>query len=366
MKLKIAKEELLKRLSDIQSIVSKKSTMPILGYFLLSVGEENYIIATDLDTAIKEPIEITEVEEGGELCIPAKKLYEIVREVEGDLVLDSDGSEWLRLTSDSSSFRLACMSSDEFPRWPEIQDPVTIELDASQLNNMIARTLYAAGESDTRYTLNSLLFHIKPEGTLTVVGTDGHRLSMVKQEIPVSTDKEMKILIPRKSASELKKFLVEDEEKVNMQIGTNHVSFSIGDVLFLVRLIEGNYPGYEQAIPYQNEKKVVINREEFIKVLRRVSVMSRERQSAVKLDLKDGSMILNSSSPDVGEARDEIEVTYTGDDISLGFNARYLLDALSAMASERVIFEIQEPLSATLLKEEGNDNYLCVIMPMRI
>ncbi len=386
MNIRVSKEELQKRLSDIQSVVDKRATMPILGHFLLSVGEESYITATDLETAIKEPIGVLDIKERGDLCIPAKKLYEIVREMDGEIEIDSEGTEWIKLKTGKSLFRIACMNPEDFPKWPQFTDKITLEFEADKLHQMIDRTIYAAGESDTRYTLNSLLFHIKPgDKTFTIVGTDGHRLSMIKDSIDIDLDKEIKVIVPRKSASELRRFLAkgtktkEAEEtegesqevaestgRVKIDVATNHVVFKTGDVEFLVRLIEGNYPNYEQVIPSANEKKVGINREVFMKALRRVSIISKDRSNAIKLDVSPGVLTITASNPDIGEAKDEIEIDYSGEAISLGFNARYLLDALNSMSSDRVIFELQEPLSPTLLKEEGRDDYLCVVMPMRI
>ncbi|GBE36346.1 DNA polymerase III subunit beta [bacterium BMS3Bbin07] len=363
----ISRDELQKRLADIQSVVDKKTTMPILGHFLLSAGEKPFVSATDLETAIKEPVILQEVKEGGELCIPARKLYEIVREVEGDIKIESEGVEWLKLKAGKSNFRLACMSPEDFPKWPGLADKVDVEIEAGKLLDMIEKTLYSAGESDSRYTLNSLLFHIKPrEKTFTVVGTDGHRLSAINDTIEVEAEDEIKVIVPRKSASELRKFLPSQEGRIRMEIATNHVAFIIGEVQFLVRLIEGTYPNYEQVIPVGNEKILGIAREEFIKSLRRVSVISRDHSNAVKIDVSPGTLTITASNPDIGEAKDEVQIDYEGEGVSLGFNARYLLDALNALTAEKVIFEVQEPLSTTLLREEGNEKYKCVIMPMRI
>ncbi len=363
----ISRDELQKRLADIQSVVDKKTTMPILGHFLLSAGEKPFVSATDLETAIKEPVILQEVKEGGELCIPARKLYEIVREVEGDIKIESEGVEWVKLKAGKSNFRLACMNPEDFPKWPGLSDKVDVEIEAGKLLNMIEKTLYSAGESDSRYTLNSLLFHIKPqEKTFTVIGTDGHRLSAINDTIEVETEEEIKVIVPRKSASELRKFLSSEEGRIRMEIATNHVAFNIGEIQFLVRLIEGTYPNYEQVIPVGNEKIIGILREEFIKSLRRVSVISRDHSNAVKIDVSPGALTFTASNPDIGEAKDEVRIDYEGDGVSLGFNARYLLDALNALTAEKVIFEVQEALSTTLLREEGNEKYKCVIMPMRI
>ncbi len=367
MKVIISRNELVEKLSGIQSIVDKKSTMPILSHFLLNVGESSLITATDLETAITEPIEISSIDEPGVLCLPARRLYEIVREVDGEVSLVSEDSEWVRIKAGKSSFRIACMNPEDFPKWPEIKDKKAFTLSTEKLREMIDRTLYSAGESDTRYTLNSLLFHIKPQdGILNVVGTDGHRLSLIKTPVQTGFEEEMKLIVPRKSASELRKFLASHEGDVSIDVTQKHVIFNIGEIRFLVRLIEGSYPAYEQVIPLDNQKKLNINREEFLKALKRVSIISREKSYAVKIDVTDSVLTITASHPDVGEASDEVAIEYQGDEISLGFNARYLMDALNYMETERVVFELQEPLTPTLLRETERDDYLSVIMPMRI
>ena len=224
----------------------------------------------------------------------------------------------------------------------------------------------SAGESDTRYTLNGILFHLDPaHQDLTVVGTDGHRMAVISMPLPGAPTEEKKLIVQRKAASELEKFLA-GAEKAKIFLGKNHILFQVGDVEFLTRLIEGSYPSYNQVIPSGNEKKVVLGRDVFIKALRRVSIMSRERSHAIRLDAGEGLVTLNSSNPDLGEARDEVPAQYSGEPLSLGFNARYLIDALGAMDSENVVFELQDPLSPTLLRPDGDLAYRCVIMPMRI
>jgi DNA polymerase-3 subunit beta len=216
--------------------------------------------------------------------------------------------------------------------------------------------------------------HTKPkENVLIVVGTDGHRLALLKKKLDAQMKEEKQIIVPRKAVSELRKFLPatkksEEAEGTNVQIliGEKHLLFTVNGVQFLTRLIEGTYPNYENVIPQDNKKKMIIERDSFSKVLRRVSVMSRERASAVRCDLGQDTLVVSSSNPDLGEAKEELAVDYKDDKLSLGFNARYIIDALGAMMSEKVTFELQDPLSPVLMKEEGNEDYKCVIMPMRI
>jgi DNA polymerase-3 subunit beta len=366
MKIIVSKDEILAKLSNIQSIVEKRNTMPVLSHFLLDAGkQESFIVATDLDTALKEPLRI-KVEREGKICIPARKMFEIVREVDAELVCESVDEQWLKLKAGASNFRLACLPAKEFPAWPGMEDKEEIAVPSKMLSDLIEKTVYAAGESDTRYTLNGLLFHVVPDGTITVVGTDGHRLALVHKTIEGATKEERKLIIPRKAATELRKLMDKSEDMVRMTLCKNHVLFCVGEIQFLTRLIEGTYPNYEQVIPASNEKKVTVLREPFERTVKRVAIMSRERSNAIKVDLAEDLITVTSSNPDLGEARDEIGVEYKGEDLSLGFNARYLIDILDAMGSEKIVMELQAPLSPVLIKEETDQNYLCVIMPMRI
>ena len=374
MKLSVSKDEMQEKLANIQNIVEKKNTMPILSHFLLTAGKKgSYIIATDIETALREPLDVS-VEREGSICIPARKLFEIVREVEGDVSFETVDEQWLKVKSGASNFRLACLPDTDFPAWPaELGggDVEELTVDAPMLLEMIEKTIYSAGESDTRYTLNGLLFHVNPENkSFTVVGTDGHRLAIIIKQTDSVSKEEKRIIVPRKAVSELRRFLPADGgaegRKVKITIGEKHLLFSVGNIQFLTRLIEGSYPNYENVIPKTNEKKIALEKNLFVKVLRRVSIMSKERASAVRFDFEEGKLTISSSSPDLGEAKEEVVVDYKGDKVSLGFNARYMLDVLGAVSSEKVVLEFQDPLSPVLVKEEGNEEYMCVIMPMRI
>jgi len=367
MKVTVEKNELQKKLSDIQNIVEKKNTMPILSHFLL-VAEKGgaYITATDLETAFKEPLVLTVATEG-KLCIPAKKLFEIVREVDGDIVLESSDEKWLKVKSGKSHFRLACLSHDEFPVWPALTDDTEkMEIDSLLLLEMIDKTLYAAGESDTRYVLNGLLFNIKPDGNLTVVGTDGHRLALSTKMLASKLKEEKRIIFSRKSLAELRRFLDDEAKPVKVAIGKNHILFEMDTIQFLTRLIEGTYPNYEQVIPSVTDKTIGIDRIALMKSLRRVSIMSKERSSAVKVDFVSNTMAISASNPDLGEAKDEITIEYTGEPITLAFNARYILDALNVMNTDIIMIKLNEPLSPTLIMENEKDDYKYVVMPMRL
>ena len=369
MKLKIEKVEIQAALQSIQGIVDKKTTMPILSHFLLKVGKTASLLATDLDIALKGPID-AEIIEKGSLCIPARKLFEIAREVEGDILIESQENNWLKVTSGKSTFKLMGLPEAEYPALPEIPaGQEELKINAEILREMIEKTIYATGESDTRYTLNGLLMHFIPKKKnieLKVVGTDGHRLSMVTKNIDGTLSEEKKLILPKKAAMELRRLLEGASGSISLSLDKNHIFFVIDSLVLTSRLIEGTYPNYEQVIPKDNEKQVTLDKTTFLKALKRISIMSRERTNAVRFDLESGKVTLSSINPDVGEAREEMAAQYKGDDISIGYNARYLIDAVQSMDGESMKIELQEPLSPSLLLEAEEKGCKCVIMPMRV
>jgi DNA polymerase-3 subunit beta len=367
MKLKIQKEDIQHALQNIQGIVDKKTTMPILSHFMLKVNDTASIMATDLDIALKGPLKAEILQKGG-LCIPARKLFEIAREVEGEILLEAQDNNWVKVTSGKSTFKLMGLPVEDFPALPEVSKSEELTIKAETLKNMIEKTIYATGESDTRYTLNGLLLHFitkKNSITLKMVGTDGHRLSVIAEQLEGDLAEEKKLILPKKAAIELKKLLEGSTDTITIYIDKNHLFFGTDDIMLTSRLIEGTYPNYEQVVPKNNDKHVIIDKVAFLKALKRTSIMSRERTNAVRLDLESGKITLISMNPDIGEAREELAAQYKGDQMSIGYNARYVMDILQAMGSESVQIELQEPLSPSLLKEPDNKGYTCVVMPMR-
>jgi len=368
MKLKVGREEIQGALQNIQGIVEKKTTMPILSHFLLKAAKTTSIIATDLDIAFTGPLK-AEILGKGSLCIPARKLFEIAKEVEDDLLLESQENNWLKVSSGKSTFKLMGLSEEEYPKLPEISRSEELNIGADTLRTMIEKTVYAIGDSDARYTLNGLLMHFIPKKKnieLRIVGTDGHRLAFIAKNVDGKLSEEKKLILPKKAAIELRRLLEDSDGDVTVGLNKNHMFFVINDITLTSRLIEGTYPNYEQVIPQDNEKKATLDKIAFTKALKRTSIMSRERTNAVRFDLEKGKLTLISINPDIGEAREEIAAQYKGEPISIGFNVRYLLDAIQAMEGNSVGFELQDPLSPTLLLEIEEKGYKCVVMPMRV
>ncbi|MCG6551902.1 MAG: DNA polymerase III subunit beta [Candidatus Magnetominusculus sp. LBB02] len=369
MLITISKDELYKRLGDIQNIAEKKTTIPILSNFVLDVSrEKSTVYATDLEMAIREPIEVTQVERAGVVCLPAKKIFEIAREASGDIVIEGDDTSWVKMRSGKSSYRIAALNPDEYPHWPSLDDNTGLTIEPEKLMDMLERTIYCAGENDPRYALNGILFHvIGSDKRIVLVGTDGHRLSVVYSGMEMDIgDREIKAIVPRKAVIELRRLIAAEDEAIRFEIAKNHIRFLLGQKEFLTKLIEGTYPNYEQVIPANNNKSVLMDREEFIRTLRRVSVIGKEKSRVVKVDVEAGQMSVFATDPELGEAQDGLKIQYGGDSITLGFNSRYVLEAVSSMKSQNVIMQLLDTLTPTLLLEEGNDDYKCVLMPMRI
>jgi len=367
MKIVVSKESLQKGLQVVQGIVESKSTMPILSHILLSAGETTAISATDLDIAVREPLE-ARVEEPGAVCIPARKLYEIVREIPAsELLLESQENNWITVSSGKSTFRLIGLSDEDFPTFPEINTGEAMDFPAPELHDMISRTLYATGDSDARYTLNGLMFHLNPEkGTVTFVGTDGHRLAVARKPLPVQPTEERKMILPKKAATEVRKLTEAQENPVRLTLTPNHIVFRFDDILFITRLIEGSYPNYEQVIPKNNDKTMTVSRDEMLGAVKRASLVGREKTFPVKMELREDAAVFSSNNPDVGEANEQIAVVYGADPLTLGFNARYMVEALQNLPGEEISLELQDSLSPTVIKQAGQEAYFSVIMPMRI
>ncbi|MCX7794122.1 MAG: DNA polymerase III subunit beta [Thermodesulfovibrionales bacterium] len=364
MILTVLKNEFMKYLSQIKGIVDKKSTMPVLNHFLLDCRKEPLLYATDLDTAIRLHCSEFRVKRPGALAIPARTFIPLISELEGDILLEERENFKLKISAGKVSAEIACLDPQEFPLWPDIEDGVELTIPIKVLKEIIEKTVYAASDSDTRYVFNGILLHLTKEG-LRAVGTDGHRLALYRaMDSELNIQQELKVILPKRAMNELRR-LVEDE-MVTIKAGKNHVLFQSGSLEFLTKVIEGTYPNYEQVIPKSCLKKFTSTKENLEKGLKRVSIISRERSNAIKMDLKENTLKLSASNPDLGAIEEELSVGFEGEPFTIGFNARYLLDSLQVIESEEIIMEFNDPLGPSILRGSGDDSYLSVIMPMRI
>jgi DNA polymerase-3 subunit beta len=375
MKLTINKGELQTGLSRLQGIVEKRNSMPILANVLMSAsnkgkdGEQLQLAATDLEVGIQSSHEAKVTTAGG-VTVSAKKLFEIVRELpDEDIHLEATANGYLNIKCARSNFTLAGTSTEEYPTLPNFTPGKTASVEAAVLSLMIERTMYAASVDETRYNLNGVYLEVLDQpGRIRMVATDGHRLATVDRtlsEDPLGL--ENGVIIPRKGLGELKKLVDEDDaDEIDLAFEGNNGLARKGKVTLVMRLIEGEFPNYSQVLPKKIERNVVIPGEDLIRALRRVALLSSERSKAVKLEFTDGRLTISSSNPDLGDAREELDIDFAGDDITIGFNAKYLLDALSTLKAKEVRFGLQNELAPAQFVPTDDDDTLAVVMPMRV
>lgn len=375
MKVRIGRDELLTGLQRVQGVVEKRNTMPILSNILLEAKQEGAeIIATDLEIGMRGLYKAT-VQKTGGITLSARKLYEIIKELpSGDIEITSGENNWTSIQAGKSQFKIVGLPSADYPALPAIEREGLIPLSGAGLLELIRKTLFAAGDNDARYILNGLLVTLisaDRKTTLRLVGTDGHRLAVAEQDLgkpeSKSVPQEIKAIIPKKAAHEMRRLLEEggDGEPL-IGFTKNLMIFRKSGLLLTSRLMEGNYPNYQQVIPKESNRRINVNRLELESALRRVSVLSRDKANAVKLSFAPGRLSLFSSSPDYGEATEDLPARYEGEALNTGFNARYLLDVLGVMDGETLSLQMDNPLSPCLIQEAESPGFKCVVMPIKI
>ncbi len=375
MKVRMGRDELLTGLQRVQGVVEKRNTMPILSNILIEAKQEGAeIVATDLEIGMRGLYKATVHKPGG-ITVSARKLYEIIKELpSGDIDLVSSENNWTTIQAGKSQFKVVGLPSNDYPALPAIEREGLTPLSGAGLLELIRKTLFAAGDNDARYILNGLLVTLvssEKKTTLRLVGTDGHRLAVAEQDLGKAGAKgapqEIKAIIPKKAAQEMRRLLEEggDGEPL-IGFTKNLMIFRKSGLLLTSRLMEGNYPNYQQVIPKESNKKIIVQRTELESALRRVSVLSKDKANAVKLSTAPGRLTLFSSNPDYGEATEEMPAQYEGEALNTGFNARYLLDVFDVMDGEKVSLQMESALSPCLIQEAETPGFKCVVMPIKI
>jgi DNA polymerase-3 subunit beta len=370
MEFTVGKADLVKELSLTQGVVERKTTIPILSNILCeTAGGRLVITATDLELSIQTSCE-AKVKKEGAGTIPAKKLLDLVRLLpDGDIRFKLLENHWVQIVSDRKTYKLVGLSKDNFPALPGFP-PSLVRIPCKILADLIAKTSFAISSEESRYTLSGALAVLKPEGMM-MVATDGHRLALVETDHKFEgLPGEVRTLVPKKALAEIMRLVNEAEEGAEIEFGQDesHLFFRLGPRLLISRKLTGQFPNYEAVLPRDNNKVVVLDRNEFQNALRRVSQLADQRSHAVKLTVAQEGIELSASSPDYGEAKEAIEREYKGDPISIGFNADYLLDFLSASAEGPISLELKDEQSAGQLRPGGDPStrYRYVVMPMRI
>jgi DNA polymerase-3 subunit beta len=367
MKLSIERDELLRGLGRVQAIVERRGTMPILANVLLEARAEGLTLAaTDLEVAVVSS-HTASVKTPGSVTLSAKKLYEIVRELEqSEVVLSADDAR-VTVTCGPARFNLLSTSPEEYPSVPSAENASFVQLDTALVAELIDHTLYATSTDETRYNLNGVFVEGVEDKHIRFVATDGHRLSMIERPVPNPVTFLGKgIIVPRKGVSEIRKLCEEGESALELGLSDSFLLVRGPDLLLSTRLIDGEFPNYRQIFPKSHRIRLVIDRERLLHAVRRIALLAHERSRGFRFVLADGQLDLSASNPDLGEARELLPVEYQGDRFETAFNARYLLDVLGAMTAKEVVVELTEELTPVQFRPVDDANETAVIMPMRL
>lgn len=368
----VEKKDLISLLAKTQNIVEKRNTMPILINVLLEIEDQKLkVFATDLEVSLTDVVPVIRSQKG-RVAVSAKNLFDIVKELaEAPIVLTKKDNNWLEIKQNKSVFNIVGISAEEYPVFPNYSTKDFLKVDATVLSDMIEKTIYSVSNDETRYHLNGVYFERQNgtgKETYRMVATDGHRLSLVDRQaefkgpgLPVQG-----VIIPRKGLFEIKKILDVVGGEFEMAVEGSQLIVRHGSTVLMVRLIEGKYPNYQQLIPQKLINHAQVNRETLLSSLKRVSLLSNQKYKGVTLSLTNGRMEISSNNPELGDAKEEIEIRYSGADIKIGFNARYMLDVLSSFDDDEVDLELNDQLSPGLLRPHNDASYTCVVMPMRI
>jgi DNA polymerase III subunit beta len=369
LEFQISKQNFLKELQLVQGIIERKNTMPILSNLLLTAEPEGIeLTASDLEVALRIKTG-ADVKHPGKSTVPAKKIFEIVRELsdQKDINLKKLDNNFLEIRSGSSYFKLPGLSVDEYPSLPEVGEEKTIALPSAILKEMIRRVIFSIAQEDIRYAMNGALFRVEGH-RLMLIGTDGHRLAYVSTEIEsTKASEKLEVIISKKALGELMKLLPEAKEEVQFGRFENFLFFQIDSHLLLSRNIEAQFPNYDKFISLRNDKTAAFNSAELGRTIKRVSVVSNERSRAVEFNLTDGIAKLSTTNPEMAEGSDSMEIQYEGPPLKIGFNSQYIIEFLAAISAEEVVFELNTESTAALLKPKGTEqyDYRYILMPMR-
>ncbi len=365
MKLSAARDVLLKPLQAVIGVVERRQTMPILSNVLLVAKDgELSVTATDLEVELVAQVEVA-VESDGEITVSGRKLLDICRALpEGSDIDVSVSGEKLVVRSGRSKFSLATLPASEFPTVEDIKAGQTITVDQKDLGRLIEKTHFSMAQQDVRYYLNGMLLETK--GTLLrAVATDGHRLALCEVEIADAKMDEQQVIVPRKGVLELQR-LMSGKGSLDIELGPNHIRIQLEGIRFTSKLIDGRFPEYDRVIPKESSNELTADREAFKASLQRTAILSNEKYRGIRLIIRDSGVVMQAHNPEQEEAEEELEVQYSGEDIEIGFNVNYLLDALSAVDGDEVRLSVLDGNSSCLIRQPGNDDSKFVVMPMRL
>jgi len=370
MEFSVKKYDLLSELNLTQGVVERKTTIPILSNLLVeAAGDFLAITATDLELSIRTSC-AAKVKKEGAGTIPAKKLLELVRLLpDEEIRFKLLENHWVQIAAQGKTYKMVGMAKDNFPVLPAFPHPL-VKAPAAVLSSLISKTIFAISMEESRYTLNGALLILKPDSA-AMVATDGHRLAMVETDHKFEgLNAEVRVLVPKKAMSEVQRLAAEagDDGSIEFARDDSNLFFRLGRRTLTSRMLTGQFPNYEAVLPRDNNKALALERNELNDALRRVSQLADQRSHAVKFSLSKEGLEMSASSPEYGEAKETVEKPYKGGEMSIGFNAQYLLDFLAAAADGPINLELKDEQSAAQFRPLADEKYRYryVVMPMRI
>ena len=368
MRLTISREKLQEGLNAVTASIPVKTTLPVLANILVETTDRGIKLSgTDLDIAVSTEV-AADVEAGGAVTIPAKKLSEIARELPPAPVrIAAVGEQRITLECGRSRFKLLGLPRDEFPTFPAVRFDESWRIKSGDLQKLIGHTSFAVSTEESRPILNGVLWELRPD-RMSMVATNGHRLA--KMSVPVTSESAPSndLIVPPKALEQVRR-LFPAEEELEIGRGENHIGFRSPFTAVYTRLIEGPYPNYEQVIPKDNDRIAVADKAALVSALKRMSVVASDQTHRIRLSFNSGMLKFSVQTPDLGEAQDELPIRYTGDQLDIGFNASYLLEILRYIPTDDVKITLKAPERAATLEPEAwsdNASYLCLVMPLRL
>lgn len=364
MDIKVQKDDFLKTIGQVSGAVSSKTNIPVLSNVLLQTINPGQVslTGTDLELGIRATCP-AQVGAEGAITLPAKKLHDIIRELPaGEIEITVAKNNAVNIKTKKSFFKIIGLDPTDFPKLPEPAEKESIKLDQAALKQCLTLTSFAISHDETRYTLNGVLLRFK-DGKIKFVATDGKRLAYIEREFAGQNNTDLEVIIPTKTIFELVKNL-SDKGVVEVAFQGNQIIFQSNDTTIVSRLIEGRFPNYEQVIPKDEKTTTQLDREEFLAATRRASILTSQENQSIKMDFIKGKVLISSRSPNLGEAKEELDAEVKGDDLSIGFNPGYLIDVLKNLDIDQVSLSLTDPDKPGVIK--GNDGYLYVVMPMQL
>ncbi len=372
MKISIERGTLLKAVSQAQSVVERRNTIPILANVLIEADQNSVSFrATDLDIEVVDKA-VAQVERAGATTVSAVTLHEIVRKLpDGALVVLSDNGTSGRMTVEAgrSNFSLATLPREDFPVMASSEYTANFTAAAPVLRRLFDKSKFAISTEETRYYLNGVYMHVangEAGSVLRCVATDGHRLARIDADLPAGAEHMPGVIVPRKTVGELRKLLDDDDMQIAVSVSETKVRFATPEITLTSKVIDGTFPDYTRVIPAGNTRKLEVDASEFARAVDRVATVSSERSRAVKLSLDEDRLVLSVNAPDSGAAEEELAVAYGDDRLEIGFNAKYLLEIASQVDRENAVFLFNSSGDPTLMREGNDTSAVYVVMPMRV